>query len=227
MSIARDVKELLTWDEFIGLPLETRNTDLVDGKMIVNAPHAQHERVLREILAALDRWQEHEMHSTHGHRLGEATTQQLVKIVNDRGYQPDLSWFPVEQCSSPGEPAAFTGLPAIVVEVLSPSTRRFDLVRKANDYRTLGIPEYWLIDPDAQSVLVLRAGSDSSVVYGPEAEHDGKLLVSPILPGFSANVPDLFVCWASTHRLAHCHDELRTDSSTVAGCMSFTVSDPC
>ncbi len=188
MSIARDVKELMTWDEFIGLPFETRNTDLVDGKMIVNPPNAQHERVLRKLIGALDRWQ-----AQNEHRLGEATTQQLVRVENDRGYQPDLSWFPVAQCSGAGEPAAFTGLPVIVVEVLSPSTRRFDLVRKANDYRTLGIPEYWLIDPDAKSVLVLRAGSDSSVVYGPEADHDGKLLVSPILPGFSANVPDLFV----------------------------------
>jgi Uma2 family endonuclease len=193
MSIAHDVKELMTWDEFIGLPFETRNTDLVDGKMIVNPPNAQHERVIRKLIGALDRWQEHELLSTPGSRLGEATTQQLVKVVNDRGYQPDLSWFPVEQCSGPGEPAAFTGLPAIVVEVLSPSTRQFDLVRKANDYRTLGISEYWLIDPDAKSVLVLRAGSDSSAVFGAEAEHDGELLVSPILPGFSANVPDLFV----------------------------------
>ncbi len=193
MSIARDVKELMTWDEFIGLPFETRNTDLVDGKMIVNPPNAQHERVIRKLIVALDRWQEHELLATHGSRLGEATTQQLVKVVNDRGYQPDLSWFPVEQCAGPGEPAAFDGLPAIVVEVLSPSTRQFDLVRKANDYRTLGIPEYWLIDPDAQSVLVLRAGSDSSVVYGPEAKHDGDLVVSPVLPGFSTNVTDLFV----------------------------------
>ncbi len=142
----------------------------------------------RTLIIALDRWHEYD-----GHRLGEATTQQLVKVENDRGYQPDLAWFAVEQCSGPGEPAAFTGLPAIVVEVLSPSTRRFDLVRKANDYRTLGIPEYWLIDPNAQSVLILRAGSDSSIVSGSETEHDGTLLVSPILPGFSVNVPDLFV----------------------------------
>jgi Uma2 family endonuclease len=188
MSIARDVTELMTWDAFIGLPFETRNTDLVDGKMIVNPPNAQHERVIRKLLLALERWQEQA-----GSRLGEATTQQLVKVVSNRGYQPDLSWFPAAQCSSPSEPAAFTGLPAIVVEVLSPSTRQFDLVRKANDYRTLGIPEYWLIDPDAQSVLVLRAGSDASVVYGPEPEHHSQLLESQVLPGFSTNVPDLFV----------------------------------
>jgi Uma2 family endonuclease len=188
MSITRDVKALMTWDEFVGLPFETRNTDLVDGKMIVNPPNAQHERVIRKLLLALERWQDQS-----ASRLGEATTQQLVKVVNDRGYQPDLSWFPIAQCAGPSEPAAFTGLPAVVVEVLSPSTRRFDLVRKANDYRTLGIPEYWLIDPDARSVLVLSSGADTSVVYGPESEHDGRLLVSEMLPGFSTNVADLFV----------------------------------
>jgi hypothetical protein len=36
----------LTWDEFLGLPYETRNTDLIDGKMIVNSPNAQHEQIV-------------------------------------------------------------------------------------------------------------------------------------------------------------------------------------
>lgn len=192
MSIARNVTELLTWDEFIGLPYETRNTDLIDGKMIMNSPDAQHERVLRKLLIALWRWQEQTPQ-----RLGEATTQQLVKVMNDRGYQPDLSWFPVEQCSGPGEPASFSGLPAIVVEVLSASTRRFDIVRKANDYRGLGIPEYWLIDPVVRCVEVRRAASDPaadlSLVFGTGDEHDGPLLLSPLLAGFSMNVSDLFV----------------------------------
>ncbi len=47
----------LTWDEFLGLPYETRNTDLIDGKVIVNSPNAQHEQIVGNLLFALKLWQ--------------------------------------------------------------------------------------------------------------------------------------------------------------------------
>ena len=85
-------------------------------------------------------WQEHEVNAKPGLVLVRPSRSNSSRWWTT-AVSADLSWFPVEQCSSPGEPAAFTGLPAIVVEVLSPSTRRFDPVRKANDCRTLGIPD--------------------------------------------------------------------------------------
>jgi Uma2 family endonuclease len=37
---------------------------------------------------------------------------------------------------------------ALVVEILSPSTRKVDLQVKANEYAEAGIPHYWIVDPD-------------------------------------------------------------------------------
>jgi Uma2 family endonuclease len=39
-------------------------------------------------------------------------------------------------------------VPALVVEVLSPSTRAYDRVTKAERYGALGVPHFWLLDPD-------------------------------------------------------------------------------
>jgi Uma2 family endonuclease len=185
MSVAIQESSLLTWDEYLNLPYETRNTDLIDGRLVMNSPTAQHERILRRLLIDLDRWLE------HAGRLGEATTQQPVKITNRRGYQPDMSWFPVEQCAAADSPADFVGLPAIVVEVLSPSTRAFDLVRKRHDYDELGIAEFWIVDPVSQSMLVMRRPTPGAPFDDIEVSKD-QALTSPELPGFTVAVSSLF-----------------------------------
>ena len=80
-----------------------------------------------------------------------------------------------------------------MVEVLSPSTRRFDLIRKGTDYAQLGTVEYWAIGPEDEIVLVTHRGSNASMLYGPVPENDGAVLTSPTLPDFSLIVAELFV----------------------------------
>lgn len=53
------------------------------------------------------------------------------------------------------------GAPDFVVEVLSPATRRKDMILKLNKYLNAGVREYWLIDPDRQNVLVYDFESDA------------------------------------------------------------------
>ena len=183
MSVTSE--RLLTWDEFLALPYETRNTDLINGKLIVNSPNAQHERILAKLLVAIHRWR------GEVGRLGEWTTQQPVKINVRRGYQPDASWFPASQCATPDQPAAFSGLPTIVVEVLSPSTRSLDLIRKRDDYERLGIAEFWIIDPVPRSALICRLDDSGRFVSDDLLATD--ILVSQQLPGFSVILGDLFV----------------------------------
>jgi Uma2 family endonuclease len=177
-------ERLLTWDDYLALPGETRNTDLIDGKVVVNAPSAQHERILGKLAYASRRWLD------EVGDLGEWTTQQPVPVNERRGYQPDASWFPAGQCGEPDAVAVFTGLPAIVVEVLSPSTRSTDLLRKRGDYERLGVREFWVLDPVDASALVMRFDGDRFVDVPLAA---GDELTSPLLPGFTVTVGSLFV----------------------------------
>lgn len=50
--------------------------------------------------------------------------------------------------------------PVIVVEVLSPSTRREDTLRKAVEYRELGVSHYWLVDPERRTLFALANVGD-------------------------------------------------------------------
>ena len=182
----QDLGDTLTWVEYLDLPFETRNMDLVDGRVIVNAPGPNHERVVGYLLRAYFEW------AAGRADPGEFSTQQPVGIEVDRGYQPDLAWWPEERCSTDPEDAVFVGLPSIVVEVLSPSTRARDRVLKRNDYERIGIAEYWIIDPASKTAILQRRS-------GPGAPYDVQLSIatdetinSSLLPGFGVVVGSLF-----------------------------------
>lgn len=59
------------------------------------------------------------------------------------------------------------GAPDFVAEVLSPSTRRKDLLIKSRKYQNAGVREYWMIDPEKQQVMVYDFENDCDVaIYG-------------------------------------------------------------
>ena len=49
---------------------------------------------------------------------------------------------------------AFDGAPDLTLEILSPSTRSKDMLLKLHKYSCAGVREYWIVDPDRQTVLV-------------------------------------------------------------------------
>lgn len=83
---------------------------------------------------------------------------------------------------------AIEAAPDIVVEVLSPSTRRRDLGAKQRLYAAFGVPEYWIADPKHHTlaVLVLRDGR-----YEPLPQTDG-VAHSTVLPDLAVDVAALF-----------------------------------
>ena len=65
-----------------------------------------------------------------------------------------------------------SAVPDWVCEVLSPSTIRVDKIKKMHIYARHGVPHFWLIDPIARTLYVLRLETDKWVVAGVYAEDD-------------------------------------------------------
>jgi Uma2 family endonuclease len=84
-----------------------------------------------------------------------------VRISNRRGVMPDVQFYRRgnELCVDQ-EQGLVRGRPDLGVEVVSPSSKRYDRVKKLHWYAQLGVPEYWLVDPEAQTLelLVVREG---------------------------------------------------------------------
>jgi len=81
---------------------------------------------------------------------------------DDTVVQPDL----VIICDhSMLDDAGCKGVPDMVVEILSPSTLKHDRVTKLNRYLKVGIREYWIIDPETQSLAVHILNNDNYVTH--------------------------------------------------------------
>jgi Uma2 family endonuclease len=92
---------------------------------------------------------------------------------------PDVLVARTEDCGDDGIRVA----PLLVVEVLSRSTRRRDRGEKREIYAELGVPHYWLVDPERHAATVLRLAGDS---YEEAMTAVGELLVDEPFP---ARVP--------------------------------------
>lgn len=71
------------------------------------------------------------------------------------------------------------GAPDLVVEILSPGTRETDTEVKRKLYASMGVREYWLVDPVSRSVAVLMLAEDgfeTRATYGP-----GQVVISVLL----------------------------------------------
>jgi Uma2 family endonuclease len=118
--------------------------EVIDGAIVVNPPPTwDHQEFLMEILAGLHR----------------AAPPELVVMPAGLHfyYEPGSYLEPdVVVCRrSDRRREGLRGTPLLVVELLSPSTRRIDLGRKKEIYRDAGVPSYWVVDPDARELTVL------------------------------------------------------------------------
>jgi len=177
----------LTWQEFLDLPEDPalRHAELINGEVVVTTPSDLHQQVVGFLITHLNVW------IWGGSGRGEATMDPAVQIADDRGYLPDIAWYRQEQCAPPGDRRSFEGPPSLVVEVLSPSTRTLDMVRKRNDYARIGVRELWLIDPEIPQALIACAPTGgSSLIDVADLDGDGELR-SQLLPGFAVRLGEL------------------------------------
>ncbi len=61
------------------------------------------------------------------------------------------------------EDQRYMGTPTLVVEILSPSTRKNDLTSKLQSYMLAGVAEYWIVDPDKENVMVYAFKDQESI----------------------------------------------------------------
>ncbi len=102
--------------------------------------------------------------------------------------QPDVLFFTAGRVGEIGGPRV-TGVPDLVVEVASASTRGHDLLRKRDVYERYGVSEYWFVDLEAQRVEVFRLRGDDRRRYGdPQLVSRNQSYETNLLPSFTLDV---------------------------------------
>lgn len=139
----------LTRADLDALPDDGRRHELLDGVLIVSpAPRPKHRRAAFRLARLLD-----EM-CPDGLEVFMAPLD--VALGDDTVLEPDVLVTRVDDLTEKDLPKP----PVLAVEVLSPSTRRYDLLLKRSRYEAAGTPSYWVVDPDEPSIIAwdLRDG---------------------------------------------------------------------
>jgi Uma2 family endonuclease len=97
----------------------------------------------------------------------------------------DVALFSLALWDQTADDDYFRGVPAIVIEVLSPSNSASEMLEREEICLRYGGREFWLVDPARESVKVIRADGQSSV------HHAGSVIKSGALGG-SMSVRDIF-----------------------------------
>jgi Uma2 family endonuclease len=83
------------------------------------------------------------------------------------------------------------GAPDLVIEILSPGNARREMKDKLEIYQAAGIPEYWVVDPEHEFILVYTLDQNGKYLSSlPYTE--GSVLTTPVLAGFELEVERVF-----------------------------------
>ena len=174
----------LTYEQFRQLLDDGKRYELIRGYVhFLPTPSTQHQTVLMNLSLSLASY-------LSGNRLGEFLFAPLdVLFGDDTALLPDLFYISNARVAIIRE-NWIAGAPDLVVEVLLPSTAAHDRATKLPIYAEAGVPDVWLIDPQAKTVEVLKLQGKK---YFVEATHAGdQALTSNLFPGWQLPLADLF-----------------------------------
>lgn len=186
MALPLTALRKLSYEDYALIPDDGRRHEVLDGLHVMSpAPRTRHQRLVLDLAADL-------RHHARRHGLGQVFVAPFDVLLSDHDIvQPDVL-FVADARLGIVDDANCKGAPDLVVEVLSESTRRRDLVGKRLTYERAGVAEYWAVDPAVDAVLVFRPGADGRYVRTDVSAETGDALETPLLPGWELSLADLF-----------------------------------
>jgi Uma2 family endonuclease len=177
-----------TYEDYRRLPDDGRRYEVIRGYLYVSpAPSFIHQRAVTRLFKRLDTF-------VLDHGLGEILPGPFDILLPEgiaEPVQPDLIFFrageePEDQAQN------FQGVPGLVVEVLSPDTRQYDLGTKLGAYLEAGVPEVWFADPAAATIQIHGLSEDRKRYVELSRGGRGESVTSRVLPGLRIAVSEIF-----------------------------------
>ena len=152
-------EEVYTIEDIYALPNGER-AELIDGKIYYMAPpNTKHQRLVH----FFDREIGNYIQSKHGECEVFPAPFAVFLNENDTNYvEPDISVIcDKNKISDKG----CHGAPDWIIEIVSPSSKQMDYYKKLFKYRTAGVREYWVVDPEKELVTIYSFEKDSMEEY--------------------------------------------------------------
>lgn len=174
MALVRE--KIYTIEDIYELPDGTR-AELIDGEIFMMSPPGRiHQKILNFINTEINLF----IRNNGGNC--EVYPAPFAVFLNNDAYnylEPDISVI----CDKDKlDDKGCMGAPDWIVEIVSPGSRQRDYFTKLFKYRTAGVKEYWIVDPDKNRTMVYDFGQDDVYTYSfsdevPVGIYGGKLKI--------------------------------------------------
>lgn len=179
-------KVKFTYEDYLLFPENGKRHELIDGDHYMTpAPSEKHQR----ISVTLTSWFKNFL---RGQRIGKIYHAPFDVVLSDLDVvQPDLLFVSTDRLVFVTEKCV-QGAPDLVIEILSEATRKTDEIVKRKLYERHGVREYWIVDPELETVKVYRMTEQGFVRVAELVRETGDTLTTPLLPGLQVPLAEIF-----------------------------------
>lgn len=184
LNLKRLSQRRWTFEELASeVPESNLPMELWDGELIMSpTPSFFHQEIVDRFHDMLKSW-------VRPRRLGKTAVAPLDMILTPRhATQPDVLFISNERLGIIQD--RVRGAADLVAEVTSPGSRHRDRIEKRDLYEQHGVKEYWIVDPEAETVEVLFLERGEYRLVG--RWRPGDQAQSQLLKGFTLAVAELF-----------------------------------
>ncbi|MEQ1868908.1 MAG: Uma2 family endonuclease [Vicinamibacterales bacterium] len=177
----------LTHDDFVHFPADGLRHELIDGAHFVTpAPDTRHQTISMNLIVVMGGWLDTHPIGRLYHAPFDVRFSDVDVVV------PDLLYLSNERRGAIVTATHVRGVPELVIEIGSPSTRQRDKTIKRQLYERSGVAEFWFVDPDIDVVRVYRRDRKGFAPAFELSYQADDILSTPLLPGFDAPLTRVF-----------------------------------
>jgi Uma2 family endonuclease len=177
----------LTCDDFVLFPDDGNRHELIDGEHYVTpSPNRKHQAIVWNLTVMIGSWLQR-------HAIGRAFAAPFDVVFSEFDVvEPDLLFVSGVRQHEVLTPEHVRGAPDLVVEIGSPGTRKRDETIKRRLYERFAVSEYWVIDPELDTIKIYRRSGDRYTRPAELTLEHGDTLTTSLLPGLEMPLAKIF-----------------------------------
>ncbi|MGA1823314.1 MAG: Uma2 family endonuclease [bacterium] len=185
--LKKDTSRLkLSYRDYVLFPYSgSKQHEIIDGEHYMTpSPSTKHQRISRNLEWIIEFF-------IKKNKCGEIFDAPCDVLLSDTNViVPDLVYISKENEDIITKDN-IKGIPDLIIEILSPSNRVHDTVLKKDLYEHFSVKEYWIVDPDRETVEVYMLSSSKRYI-DPKIYNNNQTLKTKIIPGLEINLKEVF-----------------------------------
>jgi len=175
-----------TYEDYLLFPEDGKRHELIDGDHFVTpSPATRHQKISLILSTSLQTYLQQR-------NLGHLFCAPMDVVLSETDIvQPDLLFISAERSSTITD-KNIQGPPDLVVEILSETTRKTDEIIKRKLYERYKVPEYWIVDPELETVKIYRLSNQGYARIAELSAEASNTLNTPLLPDWEFALHNLF-----------------------------------